>query len=388
MLKRSIINRYLAAAAALTTAAALVFLPCASFISHAEEADIEDEEEYVIAEETVDTVYYDEDGEPDATGSAIILFDTVTGEILATDYYDEDGEFLFRAEIAPEANIRLYAKYAGRPALLKVEPGYLIEEEITASELAEYVIDAMSDVESLSYSALTDLNCTIGAQGMSLDMALQIGIEMEAVDDPVASHMIMDYTMQMMGQEMAQEMEVYVVPGEDEDTLITYTRQISDGEASDWEKDEIDYYTPSESNLYNSSVFEKIRDGEIEAVVGTDTVFVDGIECYFMDGMITGEDLQEVSGYMMSGGQEDADLFDTENVDFSDVEAQMTVFVNAEDGTLVAMQLDCLSLAQALLADSMGFDEEEVELEVRNFDMLMRYLDYNIDSIEIPDFDE
>ncbi len=388
MFKRSIINRYLAAAAALSTAAALVFLPCASFISRAEEADIEDEEEYVIAEETVDTVYYDEDGEPAATGSAIILFDTVTGEILATDYYDEDGEFLFRAEIDPEADIRLYAKYAGRPALLKVEPGYLIEEEITASELAEYVIEAMSDVESLSYSALTDLNCTIGAQGMSLDMALQIGIEMEAVDDPVASHMIMDYTMQMMGQEMAQEMEVYVVPGDDEDTLITYTRQISDGEASDWEKDEIDYYTPSESNLYNSSVFEKIRDGEIEAVVGTDTVFVDGIECYFMDGMITGEDLQEVSGYMMSGGQEDADLFDTENVDFSDVEAQMTVFVNAEDGSLVAMQLDCLSLAQALLADSMGFDEEEVELEVHNFDMLMRYLDYNIDSIEIPDFDE
>lgn len=117
MFKRSIINRYLAAAAALTTAAALVFLPCASFISRAEEADIEDEEEYVIAEETVDTVYYDEDGEPTATGSAIILFDTVTGEILATDYYDEDGEFLFRAEIDPEADIRLYAKYAGRPAL-------------------------------------------------------------------------------------------------------------------------------------------------------------------------------------------------------------------------------------------------------------------------------
>ena len=398
MFKKSIINRFLAAAAALTTAAALVLLPGASFVSHAEEEDTEIEEaiaeeeeaadlEDILTEETVRTMYADENGELIGIGTAVIIYDNASGEILQTQYYDEDGKLLFKAEIDPEAEIRLYAKNNGRPAVLKVELGTLIEDDLTAEELAGQVVEAMADVESIAYSSLTDLNCTIGAQGMSMDLGMQIGIEMEAVDDPVSSHMIMDYSMQMMGEEMSEQMEVYVVGGEDENTLIIYTRMIADGEASDWEMEETDYNTPSESNLYNSSVFEKIRDGEIESLLGTSTVFVDDIECYVLDATLTGETLQEVSGYMMSGGQEDAGLFDTEDVDFGEVEADMTAFISVEDNTLVAMQLDCLPLAQVLLAESMGLSEEEVELDIRNFDMLMRYREYNIDPIEIPDFE-
>ena len=322
---------------------------------------------------TVSVQYFSEEDASPAAGTAELVTDA-KGHILSAIFYDEEGNFIFRADYDGEAAA------SDGPTAVWVRD---LEEDLTAEEVAGNVVEAMTTVDSIAFESKAVFLTGVSAQGISMDMEMNISINAEMTDDPRAAHMLMALDVSVLGESMVEEMEMYAVPKEDGGT-VTYTRESTDGETGEWEVSEDDSLDMMEGGLFVPTIYEKIADGRIEADLSDEVVSYNGIDCYRLDFVLQGEDLSSMSSYMMTGGSETG-LLDTEGMDLETMEAPVTAFVNADDFTLAGMWMDCRPMAEAMMEELMGMDGEEVSLDVRQFDMEIVYTGYDVDEITPPE---
>ena len=316
-------------------------------------------------------LYYTQEDAEAAAGTAELVTDG-NGNILSAVFYDEDGNFLFRADYDGEA-------VPDGPTDVFVRD---TETDLTAESVAENVIEAMSAVSSIAFESETAFQAGVSAQGITMDMDMGITINAEMTDDPRAMHMLMAYDVSFFGETMAQEMEMYALPGEN-GGIVSYTRESDEEGPGEWETSEGSDTDIMEGDIFNPLVYEKIADGRIEAVLSDEVVNYRGQDCYRLDFVLKGQDLSDMSSYMMTGGSGEG-LLDTEDMDLDSMEAPVTAYVNAEDFMLVAMLMDCRPMAAAMMEEMMGMEEEEVSLDVKRFDMEIIYTSYDVEEITAP----
>ena len=258
-------------------------------------------------------------------------------------------------------------------------------EELTAEELLKRALEAMENVKSAKEE--TNMNLGIGLSlsesGMDFSMDMKLGLHMlsDISVDPVAAHMLMDYSYEMFGEEEKEEAEVYM--REVDGKIVTYTRADDNWYSVEQEKEEVDT-----SFVFSSELFEMMQRDGVKLELANETEKVGDVEAYRIDVTLEGKMIAEAMNEMMQASDEE--LFDMEAVDWENLTTQLEVYIREDDNRLAAMVMDLTPIGETAIAQAMDLAEEAEELEgieisVDEFNIRVDFLEYDIDPVEIPE---
>lgn len=243
--------------------------------------------------------------------------------------------------------------------------------DLTAREVADKMIEAMSKVESIQNDVTfkMDINMAISADGESLDMGMAMDMDMQTISstNPIAAYskavMVMDY----MGESETQTTETYLV--EEDGEYVTYTlsddywsRSVVDAEEKDQLVNGVDY-----------SYLKEMKDEDLN--LAKETQKVDDKETYVLSFSVSGD-------YMAKQGMDMEELMGL-GVDMSDISFPMTMYIDTESFLPVRVTIDMESMSDMIdqmMAESMGDLGVEMKMEVKceNFVSNMTY------NVEVP----
>jgi hypothetical protein len=243
--------------------------------------------------------------------------------------------------------------------------------DLTAREVSDKMIEAMSKVESIQNDVTfkMDINMAISADGESLDMGMAMDMDMQTISstNPVAAYskavMVMDY----MGESETQTTETYLV--EEDGEYVTYTlsddywsRSVVDAEEKDQLVNGVDY-----------SYLKELKDEDLN--LAKETQKVDDKETYVLSFSVSGD-------YMAKQGMDMEELMGL-GVDMSDISFPMTMYIDTESFLPVRVTIDMESMSDMIdqmMAESMGDLGVEMKMEVKceNFVSNMTY------NVEVP----
>ena len=245
------------------------------------------------------------------------------------------------------------------------------KSDLTAREVSDKMIEAMSKVESIQNDVTfkMDINMAISADGESLDMGMAMDMDMQTISstNPIAAYskavMVMDY----MGESETQTTETYLV--EEDGEYVTYTlsddywsRSVVDAEEKDQLVNGVDY-----------SYLKELKDEDLN--LAKETQKVDDKETYVLSFSVSGD-------YMAKQGMDMEELMGL-GVDMSDISFPMTMYIDTESFLPVRVTIDMESMSDMIdqmMAESMGDMGVEMKMEVKceNFVSNMTY------NVEVP----
>lgn len=243
--------------------------------------------------------------------------------------------------------------------------------DLTAREVADKMIEAMSKVESIQNDVTfkMDINMAISADGESLDMGMAMDMDMQTISstNPIAAYskavMVMDY----MGESETQTTETYLV--EEDGEYVTYTlsddywsRSVVDAEEKDQLVNGVDY-----------SYLKEMKDEDLN--LAKEIQKIDDKETYVLSFSVSGD-------YMAKQGMDMEQLMGL-GVDMSDISFPMTMYIDTESFLPVRVTIDMESMSDMIdqmMAESMGDLGVEMKMEVKceNFVSNMTY------NVEVP----
>jgi hypothetical protein len=246
--------------------------------------------------------------------------------------------------------------------------------DLTAREVSDKMIEAMSKVESIQNDVTfkMDINMAISADGESLDMGMAMDMDMQTISstNPVAAYskavMVMDY----MGESETQTTETYLV--EEDGEYVTYTlsgdywsRSVVDAEEKDQLVNGVDY-----------SYLKELKDEELN--LAKETQKVDDKETYVLSFSVSGD-------YMAKQGMDMEELMGL-GVDMSDISFPMTMYIDTESFLPVRVTIDMDSMSDMMdqmMAESMGDMGVEMKMEVKCEDFVSN-MTYNVEVPAVP----
>jgi hypothetical protein len=246
--------------------------------------------------------------------------------------------------------------------------------DLTAREVADKMIEAMSKVESIQNDVTfkMDINMAISADGESLDMGMAMDMDMQTISstNPVASYskavMVMDY----MGESETQTTETYLV--EEDGEYVTYTlvedywsRSVVDDE----EKDKL-------VNGVNYGYLNEMKDEDLN--LAKEIQKVDDKKVYVLSFNVSGD-------YLSEQGMDMDELMGM-GVDMDDVSFPMTLYIDTESFLPVRATIDMdamTDMIDQMMAQSMGDLGVEVNMEVKCEDFVSN-ISYDVEVPAVP----
>ncbi len=261
-------------------------------------------------------------------------------------------------------------------------------EPVTASSLAAEAAAKIKDVNSYAYGVAMgfDTGITVKAEGMtmSMDIVMQMDMDYETTLDPLAAHMVGEMTMQMGegedGYSESEKSEFYIVP--EDGSLTRYST--TDG-GLNWTKEATNAEDLDTSDLRENEVLNKIADGSMEAALDEETTDFNGQEVYVIRTTLKGDQLGDTLEESTGGS---ADDMLGEDIDWSQVEAPLMLYINKETGMPAGMEMDLTSLGETMLTSMLGIDDSigDVTMDMRKFNIIVSYSDFDsIGEIVVPE---
>ena len=246
--------------------------------------------------------------------------------------------------------------------------------DLTAREVSDKMIEAMSKVESIQNDVTfkMDINMAISADGESLDMGMAMDMDMQTISstNPIAAYskavMVMDY----MGESETQTTETYLV--EEDGEYVTYTlsddywsRSVVDAEEKDQLVNGVDY-----------SYLKEMKDEDLN--LAKEIQKIDDKETYVLSFSVSGD-------YMAKQGMDMEELMGL-GVDMSDISFPMTMYIDTESFLPVRVTIDMESMSDMIdqmMAESMGDMGVEMKMEVKCEDFVSN-MTYNVEVPAVP----
>ena len=251
-----------------------------------------------------------------------------------------------------------------------------------ASELAGYVADALGDVTSMEYDTAIDMTAVMSmgdmlseeesAEELSTEMTVKVDMTCKATGDPSTAYTNGSVDVTVFDENNIQNVESYVV--REDDQFVTY---MNDGSET-WTKSESD--VPEMDDLYNLSMFEAVRDGQIEASLAEATETIGEQTVYRLDITLAGDAIKE---YLGSSLETMSSVFGD---DYDSVISDMTVPIAMyiADGTNlpVRMEFDGTELGNKIMSYVQSF----ITVTVSSFKVSADYKSFNeIPEIVVPE---
>ncbi len=238
------------------------------------------------------------------------------------------------------------------------------KEKVTAESLMEEVEAAMKDVKSARMNLLANIVMGIKQSGISMDLKVDMDMDMEVTNDPPAAYVKADMSMNLMG--ISMELESYSV--EEDGKQVTYS-----GMAGEWTRQE-------QPMAQKSADMNAMITGGTSYELQDKMEKVDGREVYVLNGKVSGKYMEGVMGEMSDG-------MGSVPIDWSKMEMNMVVKIDAKTKRPVAAEIDCGDALGELMKGAMGAaGVEDAEMSIQEFVMTCTYESFNdVDEIVVPE---
>lgn len=250
------------------------------------------------------------------------------------------------------------------------------KEKMTAEKLVKEMVAAMAETPMTQLSMDVELAASLGAQGMTLDIAAGLSGDARMSTAPYAVHMDMEMNVSLLGEELSETMEIYLL--EEAGEMAAYIHMDS---ADQWVREsagmDVDELSAAAQNPNFDWLTAKTGD---QLVLAEETVEVNGVETYMLTCVLTWDDAVAAMESMDDAALEEAlggaDLDDLlaetglDDLDLSVVSCPVVYYVDTKTHLPLKMEMDVLGL-DVLAADvvngvmgALSAGEAEVELTV------------------------
>ena len=251
-----------------------------------------------------------------------------------------------------------------------------------AAELAGYVADALGEVTSMEYDSVINMTAVMSmgdmmsedesTEELSTEMNVEASMTCKATGEPVAAYTTGSVDVTVFDENNVQDVESYVV--REDDKFVTY---MNDGSET-WTKSDSD--VPEMDDLYNLSMFEGVRDGQIEASLADSTETIGEQTVYRMDITLSGDAIEE---YLGSSLETMSSVFgdDYDSV-LSDMTIPVAMYIAEGTNLPVRMEFDGTELGNKIMSYVQSF----ITVSVSAFKVSSEYKSFNeIPEITVPE---
>lgn len=249
------------------------------------------------------------------------------------------------------------------------------EPAMTADTLLENISDAMAGRELTAAFAEVAMDADITAEGETVNMTMDMALDMICSTNPYAAYMDMDYNISMMGESMEESMEMYMAV--EDGMVMTYAYVES---YDTWSVTEVGAYDDVVTGAESDYSWLTEKDAA-EVTLAEETQTVDGREVYVLDLTITGEQMNEVVGAMEDSLAEAG----MGSMDMTGMDVPVTLMVDAESFMITQMDVDMMSmedLMNDMIGSMSGTDTSGTEIVFNEFTYVYSGMRY--DSVEVP----
>ena len=254
-----------------------------------------------------------------------------------------------------------------------------------AAELAGYVADALGEVTSMEYDTVIDMTAVMSmgdmlsedesaedAEELSTEMTVEASMTCKATDDPVAAYTTGSVDVTVFDENNVQDVESYIV--REGDAFVTY---MNDG-GETWTKSGSD--VPEMDDLCNLSMYEAVRDGQIDATLADGTETIDEQSVYRLDIVLAGDAIEK---YLGSSLETMSSVFgdDYDSV-ISDMTVPIVMYIAEGTNLPVRMEFDGTELGNKIMSYVQSF----IAVTVSSFKVTSDYKSFNeIPEIVVPE---
>ena len=255
------------------------------------------------------------------------------------------------------------------------------DEGFTEENVAR-VADALGEVTSMEYDSVINMTAVMSmgdmmsedesGEDLSTEMNVEASMTCKATGEPVAAYTTGSVSVTVFDENNVQDVESYVV--REDDKFVTY---MNDGSET-WTKSDSD--VPEMDDLYNLSMFEGVRDGQIEASLADSTETIGEQTVYRMDITLSGDAIEE---YLGSSLETMSSVFgdDYDSV-LSDMTIPVAMYIAEGTNLPVRMEFDGTELGNKIMSYVQSF----ITVNVSEFKVSSEYKSFNeIPEITVPE---
>lgn len=258
------------------------------------------------------------------------------------------------------------------------------QKPMDAQTLVKKMNEATADRIATSMHMEMDMDMTLKMQGISMDMAVDMA--MDLLQDDANAYVDMDMNLEMLGVTQDMGMESYTTM--EDGKFVTYAHSAVD---DTWTRQETEQ-EPQSATLYAAL-------GEIDPealVLDEETQMIAEREAYVLRATMTGEQMQQTIGSVMDSMSQDMDEA-TKSVmselDLTALSVPLVCYIDCETYLPLQMEMEIqglgemmTALMEAVMAQA-GESLEEVDLEEMEFDIpncLVKAQSISFDPVEVP----
>lgn len=252
--------------------------------------------------------------------------------------------------------------------------------KMTPEKLAGKMALALTKTPMSSETVEMGFEMALGSQGFTMDMAMDISMDMVVALEPYRAYSDMTISMDMMGQNMTETSQVYML--EENGTVTTYTYVES---AGIWQKATVDISAAEMTS--NSSYNWLAQKPAEELTLDEETQTINGKEVYVLRCTISGTQMQDVMSSM--GGMNDA-LSDMglSDMDMSALNVPAVFYIDAKTFLPVQIDMEIQGMDEMMkdaMEQTLGGDLASmgVELEIGSVRMACTNISY--EAAEVPE---
>ena len=275
--------------------------------------------------------------------------------------------------------------------------------KVTTEKALNKMYEKLEKNNAYDATLTIDTKFALSTQGMNMDMLMNGTFDMQMDQSTRSMHMDGTMDMEVFGQKIDMDMDMYSVPENGE--MTSYMKVVAMGENSGWVRSDDEANSINMDNMdefikeYQKDILKKMAEN---VTLAEDTVEINGVECYVLTGIETGDMIEPVIDYLkenISAGDEEAveqmvAAFD--KIDWSKVEIPMELYVDKKEYMPVKINMDMKSSMNYLISESMdlamelasgklpeGFDMD-ITFETCNVEMIYNSLSESMD-ITVPE---
>ena len=241
--------------------------------------------------------------------------------------------------------------------------------------LIKKVDEALAAATHTAAKTNLEMDIQLGAEGMTLDLGMDVTMDMKAAKDMSASWMDVDIVLDVLGESMPMEMELYTVAEGDEE--IVYMRE----DASDnWIK------TRQKRENKDAAMTIKLSEMPREKMnLAPEKETVNDRECYVVNIQVDGAYVQSMLETTMPTVSDETTQQMMESMDWSKLSASFTYYVDAERFEAVQMTGEIQGLGDVMagmMGQLLGTESMEMAVSVPVCKLTMTDMAYT--GVEVP----
>jgi len=243
--------------------------------------------------------------------------------------------------------------------------------KVTAESIMEQVKANTEDLDSLEARLLLEMEMGVSESSegvnINMDMEVDVDVKMELINDPIASHILINVGISAAGVNMDTEMEVYLVAEDGETVVYGYEEGV-------WKR----------SVLEDAMDFDTLEqftyDPELEFELEEKTEQVNGTKAYVLSTTVTGKDFDSILKEYMST-IDDLPVEDLGGLNFKDISVEIKYYVDKEKMLPLKMTMDLGDSIEKIVGGMEGAEN----FEFKRAYLELEFIDFNsVDAIEVP----